>query len=83
MAAYTRSIKEGTVREVLEAFWIDTYLVMEKDWIKATDLKNQGGPGSGVFVSMFFLCCPYFCNQNGDELRLDPEGMGIFHPQVT
>lgn len=65
MAAYTRSIKEGTVQEVLEAFWIDTYLVMEKDWKKATDLKNQGVPGSGVFVSMMFCAARTFAFRVG------------------
>ena len=83
MLAYTRSIKEGTVQEVLEAFWIDTYLVMEKDGKKATDLKNQGVPGSAVFVSMMFCAARTFAIRVGIELRLDPEGMGFFHPQVT
>ena len=56
MAAYTRSIKEGTVREVLEAFWVHTlsWKKIGKKLKKATDLKNQGVPGSGVIVSMFF-----------------------------
>ena len=44
---------------------LGTYLVMEKDWKKATDLKNQGVPGSGVIVSMFFCAAGTFAIRMG------------------